>query len=188
MNSTCVLLRPAYELREGRHTWEQLSSVTPLSAASAVMYASVLEKREGKGLLPLSSLRWQYVKVPIGVIDGFVRTLSKYVRYSGGDIERLMRTFPLGDYFSLSDEAEYYRPAWPFLNALQREQVRDSFKYALLRGVDRAQGLWGEISGLGVYWPAVAFGNEVLDGAHRLAALRGFCGPALKVYVWKGSA
>lgn len=183
---TTLNLKPAYDLEGGEYPWRFISVTTPYTAQSAVMYASVLEGREGRRLLPLGALRWRYVKMPVGEIDGFVRTLAKYVKYSGDGIKRLMSTFPLGDYFELAEEAEVYRSSWPYLSRPQKEEMTRSFKHALLRDVDRAQGLWKQMRDEGVYWPPILIGNEVIDGAHRLAALRGFCGSMFRVYVWEG--
>lgn len=181
---TTLVPKPAYDVPEGVYSWQYLVSVTPRSAYDAVLYTEALG-RHGKVLPPLGGLSWQYTQLPVGTINSWVYTFSKYVRYRPEDFSRLVGTFPLEDYFELSTEAEYYRPRWGHMSPEEEEEMREGFSSLLYVNTVQANHIMDKIVATGVYYPPIVMGDEVLDGAHRLAVLWGHCGPEFKVWVWR---
>ena len=175
-------LKPAYDVQEGVYNWTKVVSATPRSAQHAVMYAPFIN------LPALGKFSWKYTKIPVGWINGWVSVFYKYVGYSPSEARSraVADEFPIGDYYELSKESDYWPREVELIPGSGGDiERRESFGYWLEENVAWAHRIRGEMASTGVYYPPILksdYGG--IDGVHRSAVLWSMYGPEFEIWAW----
>jgi len=164
-------LCPQYDIAERMYTSEELKRIAPITAES------VFRILELDYQLSPAECQWEYTFTPLErltAVNPFTITVLKYVDVDPDEVERYIEEnlIPEKD---LEDLVADWRRAPKYILV---EKIRSD--------IERVNKIISHLKHDGMYYPPVVDDSgDVIDGAHRIAAISHLYEPYQRIYYWK---
>ncbi len=164
-------LDEGYKIDEGVYSSEAFKRITLRTAESVFRVLEIDYK------LSPENCEWVYAFTTLEQLvaaDPFIRTLVKYVDVDPDEVERYIEENRIPEE-DLEDLMVNWRRA-------PKHYLRDKIRY----DIERVKSIISEMNKTGVYYPPVVDDDmEMIDGAHRIAAISCLYKPNQHIYYWK---